>query len=50
MKIRIPDGEIVEHENASMFAAPHVRRELKRIAKMDNPPKEKTVNMVLKDH
>ena len=39
----IPDGEIVEHENASMFAAPHVRRELKRIAKMDNPPKEKTV-------
>lgn len=43
MKIRIPDGEIVEHENASMFAAPHVRRELKRIAKMDNPPKEKTV-------
>ena len=43
IKIRIPDGEIVEHENASMFAAPHVRRELKRIAKMDNPPKEKTV-------
>lgn len=41
MKIRIPDGEIVEHENTSMFAAPHVRRELKRIAKMDNPPKEK---------
>ena len=35
--------EIVEHENTSMFAAPHVRRELKRIAKMDNPPKEKTV-------
>ena len=24
MEIRIPDGEIVEHENASMFAAPHV--------------------------
>ena len=22
MEIRIPDGEIVEHENASMFAAP----------------------------
>ena len=43
MKIRIPDGKIVEHENASMFAAPHVRRELKRIVKMDNPPKEKTV-------
>ncbi|NSF07480.1 hypothetical protein G4346_00380 [Coprococcus comes] len=43
MKIRIPDGEIVEHENASMFAAPHVRRELKRIAKIDNTPKEKTV-------
>ena len=43
MKIRIPDGEIVEHENTSTFAAPHVRRELKRIAKMDNPPKEKTV-------
>lgn len=48
MKIRIPDGEIVEHENTSMFAAPHVRRELKRIAKMDNPPKEKNGNMVLK--
>ena len=39
MKIRIPDGEIVEHENASMFAAPHVRRELKLIAKNYNPQK-----------
>ena len=43
MKIRIPDGEIVEHENTSKFAAPHVRRELKTIAKMDNQPKEKKV-------
>ena len=43
MKIRIPDGEIVEHENTSMFSAPHVMRELNRIAKMFNPPNEKTV-------
>lgn len=26
MKIRIPDGEIVEHENTSMFAAPREAR------------------------
>lgn len=43
IKIRISDGEVMEHENANMFAAPHVKRELKRIAKMENPPEEKTV-------
>ena len=43
IKIRISDGEVMEHENTNMFAAPHVKRELKRIAKMENPPEEKTV-------
>ena len=43
MEIRIPDGEIVEHQNVSSFAAAHVKRELKRLAKMKEPPKEKTI-------
>lgn len=43
MKIHLADGKVVEHENTSSFAATHVRSELRRIAKMDNPPKEKTV-------
>lgn len=43
MKIRISTGEIIEHENTSMFAAPHVKHELKRLAQMGNLPKEKTV-------
>ena len=41
--IQNPDGTVIEHKNASMFAAPHVKRELKRMTKMDNPPKEKTL-------
>lgn len=41
--MRIEDGKVVEHENASSFAAPHVRNELKRLAKRENPPTEKTV-------
>ena len=41
--MRIEDGKVIEHENASSFAAPHVRNELKRLARMDNPPVEKTV-------
>lgn len=43
MKMSLGDGGIVKHENASSFAAPHVRYELRRLAKMDSPPKEKTV-------
>lgn len=41
--MRIEDGKVIEHENASSFAAPHVRNELKRLARMDNQPVEKTV-------
>ena len=41
--MRIEDGKVTEHENASSFAAPHVRNELRRLAKMENPPTEKTV-------
>ena len=43
MKMRLADDTVVEHENASTFAAVHVRYELRRLAKTDNPPKEKTV-------
>lgn len=43
MMVRLDDEEIIQHEMSSMFAAPHVRSELKRLAKMENPPKEKTV-------
>ena len=43
MKMKISDEEVVEHEMASVFAAPHVKYELRRLAKLDNPPKEKTV-------
>ena len=39
--MRIEDGKVTEHENASSFAAPHVRNELRRLAKMENPPTEK---------
>ena len=41
--MRIEYGKVTEHENASSFAAPHVRNELRRLAKMENPPTEKTV-------
>lgn len=43
MRLRIEDEKIVEHENVGTCAAVHVRYELKRLAKMENPPKEKTV-------
>lgn len=43
MKIQTSDETVTEHENASMFAASHVKKELKRMVKMDNPPKEKTL-------
>ena len=36
-------NEAVEHNNASSFAASHVKRELQRLAKTSNLPKEKTV-------
>ncbi len=43
MRIRLKDNEIIEHEKASAFAAPHVWYELKRLAKLDDPPEEKKV-------
>ena len=42
MKISIAGGEVLEHENAG-YGSTHVRYELRRLAQMDNPPKEKTV-------
>ena len=41
MKLRLEDEEVIEHQNASFFAAPHVRYELRRFAKEENPPREK---------
>lgn len=43
MELSIETGEVLQHNSASMFAAPHVRYELQRLSKLDNPPKEKTV-------
>lgn len=43
MKIGLNGKEVIEHDNVSSFAAPHVRRELIRLAKMEEVPKEKTV-------
>lgn len=42
MKVRISDGEIVEHENGG-YGSSHVMNELIRLGKMGNPPTEKTV-------
>ena len=42
MKVRISDGEIVEHENGG-YGSSHVMNELMRLGKMENPPTEKTV-------
>ena len=39
--MRIEDGKVTEHENASSFAAPHVRNELKRLAKMETHQQRK---------
>lgn len=41
MKIGLNGKEVIEHDNVSSFAAPHVRRELIRLAKMEEVPKEK---------
>ena len=43
MKISIEDGTILEHHNVSSFSASHVLRELKRLARLEYPPKEKIV-------
>ena len=42
MRVRTSDGEIIEHENAR-YGYSHVKNELLRLAKMENPPTEKTV-------
>lgn len=39
----IVNDEIVEHNCASLCAAAHVYRELKRLSKLNHLPKEKTV-------
>ena len=39
--MNLKNEEIIKHHNVSSFAAAHVRRELKRLAKMEQPPKEK---------
>lgn len=39
--MNLKSEEIVEHHNVSSFAAAHVKRELKRLAKIEDPPKEK---------
>lgn len=43
MKVRIVNQEVIEHEKSGLLAAAHVRQELRRLARMDNPPEEKTV-------
>ena len=43
MEMKLENKKIVKHDNASSFAATHVKRELMRLAKNDNPPKEKIV-------
>lgn len=43
MKISIEDGTILEHHNVSSFSASHVLRELKRLAGLEHPPKERRV-------
>lgn len=43
MKISVEDGTILEHHNVASFSASHVLCELKRLAKLAHPPKEKIV-------
>ncbi len=43
MEISRVDGGIIKHSVASAFVAPHVKRELERLAKLEEPPKEKMV-------
>lgn len=43
MKIRLSDGEVMEHENVCSVSAPHVLYELRRLVERDSLPTEKTV-------
>ena len=43
MSMDLKSGKIVAHHNVSSYAAAHVRLELRRLAKMEEPPKEKTL-------
>lgn len=43
MKIQLSDGKIMEHKNVCSISAPHVLYELRRLAKIDDPPVEKTI-------
>lgn len=44
MKLRLSDNKVIEHIGNKYSMAPaHVRHELQRLAKMDDPPTEKTV-------
>ena len=43
MKVSVEDGMILEHHNVSSFSASHVLWELRRLAKLEHPPKEKIV-------
>lgn len=42
MKVRISDGEVLEHKNAG-YGSVHVKYELRRLAQLDHLPEEKTV-------
>jgi hypothetical protein len=44
MKLRLSDNKVIEHIGNKYSMAPmHVRYELQRLAKVDNPPTEKNV-------
>lgn len=43
MKISLLDKEVMEHKNVNSLVAVHVRSELRRLAKIENPPEEKIV-------
>ena len=43
MEISKVDGKTIRHDVASAFVASHVKRELERLANIEEPPKEKKV-------
>lgn len=43
MKMRLSDEEVIDHVRSGCMAPTHVKYELRRLAKLDNPPKEKRV-------
>ena len=43
MKIRIADKSVVEHKNASVISAPHVKKTLIRLSSLEHIPEQKTV-------